>query len=152
MWLLKARDFSFILVFVSSNWHICKPLFVISWVSRRQKSIECCRASERERERERCEFCWLTDHKINKSTDLVTGKTMGHFKIVCVNDRWPMTNLIPGDYSGLEVFCVWGRAGVFSFDFLPSCSLWLNRQLAQMIKKKWKHNDVYSLSSVFQKR
>ena len=90
MWLLKARDFSFVSVFVSSNWYFYKPLFVIAWVSRRQKSIECCRASERERERqrERCEFCWLTDHKINKSTDLVTGKRMGHFKIVCVNDRW----------------------------------------------------------------
>ena len=94
MGLLKARDFSFVSVFVSSNWYFYKPLFVISWVSRRQKSIECCRATS-ERERERCEFCWLTDHKINKSTDLVTGKRMGHFKIVCVNDRWPMTNLIP---------------------------------------------------------
>ena len=26
---------------------------------------------------------------------------MGHFKIVCVNDRWPMTNLIPEHVAGM---------------------------------------------------
>jgi hypothetical protein len=41
------------------------------------------------------EFCWSTDNKINKSKDLVTGKTMGHAKIVCGNDWWPTPNLIP---------------------------------------------------------
>ena len=73
MWLLKARDFSFVSVFVSSNWYFYKPLFVISWVSRRQKSIECCRASEWASERERERDVSFVDLLTIKSISQLTG-------------------------------------------------------------------------------
>lgn len=63
---------------------------VSSWDSRGQKSIECCRA--RERERAKCEFRWLTDHKINVNWP-------GHWKnngsFQNFMRQWPMMNLIP---------------------------------------------------------
>ena len=40
-------------------------------------------------------FGWPTGHKSNKSRDRASEKTIGHFKIKCVNDRWPTRNLIP---------------------------------------------------------
>ena len=57
MWLVKARDFSFVSVFISSNWYFYKPLFQslsfpeLADDKSRSSVVE--RASERERERER---------------------------------------------------------------------------------------------------
>ena len=57
MWLLKARDFSFVLVFVLSNWYFYKPLFQsLSFpelADDKSQSSVVEQASERERERER---------------------------------------------------------------------------------------------------
>ena len=53
MWLVKTRDFSFVSVFVSSNWYFYKPLF--QSLSFPELADDKSRSSvvERERERER---------------------------------------------------------------------------------------------------
>ena len=56
MWLLKARDFSFVSVFVSSNWYFYKDFQSLSFpelADDKSRSSVVERASERERERER---------------------------------------------------------------------------------------------------
>ena len=127
MLLLKASDFSFVSVFVSSNWYFYKPLFVIS--RGRQKSIECCPA--RERERTKCEFCWLTNHKINKSADLKLFLTIKIGLNANLNCELPCC----GAGVLLLEYCGWQPLSQVSKLTIFSC--WLLQRTRDTTNKNW---------------